>query len=111
MEDMNVEEGDKSMVRDFAVKASEYTDTVTKAENDTVILVCVVESNPKAEIIITKGDEILEVEENGSNLTHTIASLSCLDTGLYSCTSANRYNRDQPSKDILEIASQYRGNN
>ncbi|XP_052804124.1 uncharacterized protein LOC128234131 [Mya arenaria] len=82
---------------------SEYKDSVTKAENDTVILLCVVNSNPKAEISITKGNDILEVEDNGSNLTHTIASLSCLDAGLYSCTSANRYNRDLPSIEHFEM--------
>ncbi|WAR06652.1 hypothetical protein MAR_022021 [Mya arenaria] len=78
----------QSTVTFFAV-GSGYKESVTKAENDTVILVCVVKSNPKAEISITKGNDILEVKENGSHLTHTIASLSCLDAGLYSCTSAN----------------------
>ncbi|WAR06552.1 hypothetical protein MAR_021921 [Mya arenaria] len=64
---------DQSTVTYFDV-GSEYKDSVTKAENDTVILLCVVNSNPKAEISITKGNDILEVEDNGSNLTHTIAS-------------------------------------
>ncbi|WAR17775.1 hypothetical protein MAR_032369 [Mya arenaria] len=68
--------------------SSEYTDSVTKAENDIAVLVCVVDSNPKAEISIAKGDEILEVEQYGNNLTHTIASLSCLNAGLYSCTGS-----------------------
>ncbi|XP_052805960.1 uncharacterized protein LOC128235223 isoform X2 [Mya arenaria] len=93
----------KSTVKDFAVIGSEYTNSVTKAENDTAVLVCVVDGNPNAEITIAKADEILEVENNGSNLTHTIASLSCLNAGLYSCTSANRYNRDRPSKGFLEL--------
>ncbi|WAR04575.1 hypothetical protein MAR_019944 [Mya arenaria] len=64
----------KSTVKDFAVIGSEYTNSVTKAENDTAVLVCVVDGNPNAEITIAKADEILEVENNGSNLTHTIAS-------------------------------------
>ncbi|WAR06012.1 HMCN1-like protein [Mya arenaria] len=89
-------------VHDFHVTEHIGAFNVTKTEHSNLTFTCTVDSNPLASITIRKEGEIRRSIDNSTKLKYTIANLTCLDAGLYTCDGSNEFNTDTPSMKNLK---------
>lgn len=67
------------------------TDSVTVNEGENIRFVCSLESNPKSEMTLQKGDQI-KVTKTDTYITYEITSSNCDDAELYVCLGRNQFN-------------------
>ena len=78
-------------------------DIVTVNETDSVQIECTVESDPSSTIEIKFKDTILKSDENTRKLIYNLEDTTCLDTGVYTCSTRNEYNYGKDSEKELKI--------
>lgn len=82
------------VIEENAVK----TDNVTVNESESVHFVCSLESNPKSEMSIKKGNQIMK-EKNATHIAYDISS-TCDDADIYICSGKNQFNTDWLQRNI-----------
>ncbi|XP_053384649.1 uncharacterized protein LOC123535998 [Mercenaria mercenaria] len=82
----------KASITSFVVEG--YTEphvSVTVNESDNLRFICSVDSNPASSIEIQFEGNTLQRQDNTNSLAYTF-NATCLDAGIYRCSSENQYN-------------------
>jgi hypothetical protein len=85
----------------FSASGIEKKDFFEVAENETIHLICSVDSNPVSSISLSfKKQELWRNVSKGLIYTHRVES--CFDAGVYKCLAYNPYN-NKPSIEELTL--------